>query len=186
MSARSASVLVLSLMLAGCAAAPPRGSANLAGGAWNDGAWTPAAAADDDGHGLGRRLLFYIPNRVFDVLDVVRARLRLGPGFAVGARATQAAGAQAGFYTALFVGVPGPRLEPEINWPFGAEAVAKAGATVLGADATLGTDGVAYGYGEVGAGFQLAFLGVDLGVDVWEVVDLAAGLLTFDVVGDDY
>ncbi len=182
---RAAAILLPVLLLAGCAALAPRVTSVADDDAPAAVALT-AAADDDEGHSLGRRLLFYIPNRIFDVLDVVRARLRVGPGFAVGVRATQLAGAQVGFYTALWVGVPGPRLEPEINWPFGAEAVAKAGATVVGVDVAPGTEGVAYGYGEIGAGFHLAFLGLDVGVDVWEVVDLVAGLLTFDVVGDDF
>jgi hypothetical protein len=192
LSSRATCVLVLSLLLAGCAAAPSRGPKDSwSGGAWNGGAWSPATASSLDGdegsssHGLGHRLLLYIPNRIFDVLDIVRARVRVGPGFAIGVRATQLAAAEAGFYSAFFVGVPGPRLQPEINWPFGVEAVAKAGATIVGADVSAGTDGVAYGYGEIGLGFQAAIVGLDVGVDVWEVVDLVVGLLTFNVVDDD-
>ena len=37
-------------------------------------------------HGFGHKLLFYIPNRVLDVFDFVRLRVRVGPGLAVGAR----------------------------------------------------------------------------------------------------
>lgn len=191
MLARCTSLVVLSLLLAGCASAP---ASRAPAGAWDDGAWAPAPVAasldEDEGggssHGIGHRLLLWIPNRVFDVLDIVRARVRVGPGFAIGARATQVLGAEAGFYSAVWVGVPGPRLTPEINWPVGVEAVAKAGATIVGADATVGADaGVAYGYGEIGVGFQAAIVGLDLGVDVVEVADLVVGLLTFDITGDD-
>lgn len=190
MLARCTSIVVLSLLLAGCASAP---ASRAPAGAWDDGAWTPAPVTaslhEDEGggssHGIGHRLLLWIPNRVFDVLDIVRARVRLGPGFAVSVHATQALGAQAGFYSAVWVGVPGPRLEPEINWPLGVETVAKAGATIVGADASVGNDGVPYGYGEVEFGLQAALVGFDVGVDVVEVLDLVVGILTFDITGDD-
>jgi len=34
-------------------------------------------------------IICYIPNRVFDILDIVRLRLRVGPGISVGVRATK-------------------------------------------------------------------------------------------------
>ena len=44
----------------------------------------PAPQEKTEAKGLGHRLLFYLPNRVLDLLNVVRARVRIGPGLAVG------------------------------------------------------------------------------------------------------
>ncbi len=132
--------------------------------------------------GIGHRILFYIPNRAFDVFDIVRARIRVGPGIAVDARVTKYGDVFAGGYTSFFVGIPGPRTKPRIPWPVGIESRAGVGVTAI-ADATvLGPD---YGYGEVGAGFQALFLGVDVGVDPVEALDLVLGFLFIDLTGDD-
>ena len=104
-------------------------------------------------HGAWHTALLYIPNRIFDVLDIVRARVRVGPGIAVGARATEYADVFAGTYASIFVGIPGPRGEPEINWPFGLES--NTGVEVSVADATTGA-GASPNYGdfEFGVGLQ--------------------------------
>ena len=52
---------------------------------------------------VGHKILFYLPNRVLDLLDVVRARVRIGPGIAVGARATEFVDVFLGSYTSLYV-----------------------------------------------------------------------------------
>jgi hypothetical protein len=129
--------------------------------------------------------LMYIPNRLFDVLDMVRLRARVGPGFALSARATEAVDATLGGYTSLYVGLPGPRGKPRIPWPFGIENFAGVEVSVVGAG---DEDRFEPGYGalEVGAGTQLLLLGVDVGVDPLEVVDLALGFLTIDIGKDDY
>ncbi len=142
-----------------------------------------AQEEEESGSVVGAVLL-YIPNRIFDVLDVVRLRVRVGPGFALGARATEFADVFLGAYTSVFVGIPGPRGEPEINWPFGIES--RAGAEVSLADVSTGA-GTApdYGWLECGRGGQLLILGLDVGVDPWEAVDLLCGIVTFDPEGDD-
>lgn len=137
---------------------------------------------DEEHHGVVHTVLLYIPNRIFDVLDIVRARLRVGPGFAIGARATEFADVYLGAYASVWVGLPGPRGEPEINWPFGLES--KTGAEVSVADASV-EGGVHYGMLECGFGGQLAIIGFDLGVDVFEVADFATGLVTIDISHDD-
>ena len=139
--------------------------------------------SEPSGKSFGHRVLFYIPNRIFDVFDLVRARVRVGPGLAVGARVTKYGDLYAGGYTTLFVGVHGPRTKPSIPWPIGFEARAGIKATSL---ADVASEGPAYGYGEVGAGFQAAIVGVDVGVDVVEVLDLILGLFFVDITGDDF
>jgi hypothetical protein len=43
-----------------------------------------------------------------------------------------------------------------------------------------------YGPTEVGLGFQAAILGLDLGIEPWDFVDLALGLVLLDPNGDDF
>jgi hypothetical protein len=142
-----------------------------------------ATQPEPSGRSFGRRLLFYVPNRIFDVFDLVRARLRVGPGFAVDARVTKYGDLYAGAYTTLFVGIHGPRTKPRIPWPIGFEARAGIKGTSL---ADVATEGPAYGYGEVGAGFQAAIVGLDIGVDAVEILDLVLGFFFIDLTGDDF
>ncbi len=139
--------------------------------------------AKSSGKSFGHRLLFYIPNRIFDIFDVARARVRVGPGFAVDARVTRYGDLYAGGYSTLFVGLHGPRTKPSIPWPAGFESRAGIKATSV-ADAA--TKGPLYGYGEVGVGFQAAILGIDIGVDPVEILDLLLGFFFIDLAGDDF
>jgi len=139
---------------------------------------TPAPAVSKS---LGHKLVFYLPNRAFDVFDFVRARLRVGPGLAVGARATRALEVGAGAHASVWGGIRGPRGEPRIPWPIGADA--RAGVKVgVGPDA----GGAYYGATEVGFGFQAVIIGLTFGVDPLEVVDLLGGFVLWDPIGDDY
>jgi hypothetical protein len=142
-----------------------------------------AGEAEASGKSFGHRVLFYIPNRIFDVFDLVRARVRMGPGLAVDARVTRYGDLYVGGYSTLFVGIHGPRTKPRIPWPIGFEARAGIKATSL---ADVATEGPAYGYGEVGVGFQAAIVGVDVGADVVEVLDLVLGFFFIDLTGDDF
>jgi hypothetical protein len=136
--------------------------------------------------GLGRRvgyaLATWIPNRVLDVFDIARARVRFGPGAASSFRFTRPVSGVAGSWSALWLGLPGPRGEPTPSWPIGFEdyPAPPPGFADSGGSAPY------YGPGEIGAGFQLGFIGLDVGVDPVEAVDLAAGLFFYDVLGDDF
>jgi hypothetical protein len=143
-------------------------------------------AQGEERHGIGHRLLFYLPNRVFDLLDVVRARVRVGPGIAVGVRATELADVNLGAYTTLYAGLPGPRGKPRISLPVGMEVYAGAEVSVLDASTEESRFSPSYGPAEVGLGFQAAILGLDLGVEPWDLLDLALGLVLLDPNGDDF
>lgn len=96
----------------------------------------PAARADDGGAvDVVHTIVFYIPNRVFDLVDVVRVRARVGPGVAGGVRATEAADLYFGSYTSVYAGLPGPRMGREIPLPAGLES--KSGVEASLADPTL-------------------------------------------------
>ena len=139
---------------------------------------------EEEGHSVGHILLWYIPNRLFDVLDIVRLRVRVGPGMAIGARVTKLTEVYLGSYTGIYAGLPGPRGRKLPRLPVGLES--RTGVAVSLADASTGL-GFApkYGYTECGLGFQLAFIGLDVGVDPMEVVDVALGLVTIDICKDD-
>jgi hypothetical protein len=129
--------------------------------------------------------LMYLPNRVFDVLDIVRLRLRVGPGFAAGFRVTKPLSLYAGAYMSVYAGLPGPRQRTKIPWPVGLESHSGIGASLLDF-APDGRGGPQYSPTEVEIGGQLLILGIDVGVDAYEVFDLLAGLILFDPRNDDF
>jgi len=140
---------------------------------------------EDTGHSFGHMLLLYIPNRVLDVFDFIRLRVRVGPGLAVGVRATKPLTLSIGGYTSIFAGLPGPRLKPTVSLPFGIENYA--GVEVSVADATAqGKFGPNYSNTEIGVSVHPVIFGFDICVDPLEVVDLALGFLFIDIRGDDF
>jgi hypothetical protein len=146
----------------------------------------PAEAEKAEPKGIGHRLLFWIPNRLFDVLDLVRLRARVGPGFAISARATELLDVTMGGYASVFVGLPGPRGKPRIPWPAGLENLAGIEVSVLDITNEGGRFAPDYGPAEVGAGLQLILVGVDVGVEPLDLLDLAAGIILLDPRGDDF
>lgn len=141
-----------------------------------------AAATDAQpaAKGLGHRLLWYLPNRIFDVFDLVRLRAEAGPGFAVGARATRPLSVFMGGYSVVWAGLPGPRMEPKLPLPVGFDSAGGVQVSVIGGQPAR------YGRLEVGALLQVLLLGLDIGVDPGEALDLAAGLFMIDLRGDDF
>jgi hypothetical protein len=141
--------------------------------------------AEDETPGVLHHILLYIPNRIFDVFDIVRARIRLGPGLAAGVRATRPVHVFAGTYVSFWVGLHGPRGEPSIPWPVGIESLT--GAEISLAEATVGGDAAPY-YGpvEFGVSLQALLVGFDIGFEPLEILDLLAGFLFIDLTGDDY
>ncbi len=142
------------------------------------------APAEQQGHSLAHKLVFYIPDRVLDVVDIVRLRVRVGPGVALGARATEVFSGYLGSYASVYAGLPGPRLKPTVKLPIGFESLSGVGVSV--ANATIsGGIGPDYSFTEFGVSAQLLIVGFDVGIDPWEIVDFATGLFTIDPRGDD-
>jgi len=133
----------------------------------------------------GDTILLYLPNRLFDLLDIVRLRVRGGPGFAVGVRATEAVDAQVGVYTSVFAGIPGPRARRRINLPVGLENYAGAEISAAAGSSDRGLTGPNYGTLEFGGGFQFGLLGLDVGVDPGELADFVTGFFLIELVEDD-
>ncbi len=148
------------------------------------GAEEPSEQEVNEGHGLVLGALLYVPNRVFDLLDIFRFRVRVGPGAAVSARVTSAVSLYLGSYATLFAGLPGPRLDPSVPLPVGLES--HNGATVSVVDATAdGGVGPDYSSTEVGLGAQILIVGFDFGIDPLEIIDFVTGILTIDIREDD-
>ena len=135
--------------------------------------------------GLGHRLLLYLPNRVLDVLDVVRVRVRIGPGLAISARATEWASVFLGGYTSAYVGLPGPRGRAELPGLCGREIETGVRLLVIG-ETTQGENSPRYAPDEVGVGAQIGILGADAGASPAELLDLVAGLFLIDLRNDDF
>jgi hypothetical protein len=131
-----------------------------------------------------RVLLAYLPNRLFDVLDLVRLRARVGPGVAVRARATEQIDVGIGSYASLFAGLPGPRCEVEVPLPVGLETYS--GVELVGDAEVSGGYSPEYAPTEIGVSAHVAVVGVDFGVDPVEVADLLAGFVLLDLRADDY
>ena len=144
-----------------------------------------ATETDKDRHGVMHTLLFYVPNRFLDVFDMVRARVRLGPGLAVGVRATEWADVHAGTYLSVYAGLPGPRQRKMPHLPFGVETLTGIEVSVadLATGAGLGPD---YSPTEIGLGFQALIVGIDIGIDPVEIVDLLGGFFLWDPRHDDF
>ena len=138
----------------------------------------------ETGLGIGHTLLMYIPNRLLDLLDIVRLRLRVGPGFGLGVRLTEFADVYLGAYASVWAGLPGARNRKTPRLPVGVES--KSGVEVGPADATLeGMVGPDYSTWEVGFDFQFILLGIAIGLEPYEALDFVLGLLTLDPKDDD-
>ncbi len=131
-------------------------------------------------------ILMYIPNRIFDVLDIVRARVRLGPGISVGARVTSIVTVFVGGHSTAYVGVPGPRGKPEVSLPFGLEDNSGPALAPTKEGEEQAAKRPYYGPMEIGAEAQAVIVGVSVGVEPLEAMDLLAGILFIDLKGDDF
>ncbi len=152
-------------MLAGVAAAEDRARERT----FAEHVWTVAA---------------YLPNRLFDLCDIARIHVRVGDGFAAGARVTRYLPVFVGDYQAIWFGLPGPRGRARLPIPAGAEGQKglEAGTVSLGSTSKA----PAYGVGEIGAGAMIYLIGFEVGVDPYELVDFLAGFATVDIASDDF
>jgi hypothetical protein len=144
----------------------------------------PQEEATFDGHSVLHQVVLYLPNRVFDLLDVFRIRAEVGPGLAAGVRATKVAQAYVGSHASIYAGLPGPRRKASIPIPVGLES--HNGVTVSVLDATVdGGIGPNYSPTEIGVSIHPLIFGVDVGVDPIEVLDFVVGLAGVDIKDDD-
>lgn len=173
--------LLMSIMVAGCATKPPA----IRHG--NEPAVMRARvepSRTSGSHSAGHQILWYIPNRVIDMVDIFRFRVRVGPGLSGNLRVTNLANIYGGRYHTAFIGLPGPRMGPELRYPAGLEQ--ERGLLFMGVDAT---DDLLYepGYSptECVVGAQLLCTGVEFGVDPVELGDFFCGFVLVDPRRDD-
>lgn len=142
------------------------------------------AAPTEPAHCLGHKILMYLPNRLLDLVDIFRCRLRAGPGLAADARVTIYAANFIGQYDAVYAGLPGPRRAPVLPLPVGREALK--GLLVMGVDATDATPYPPhYSDSEMTLGVHALLVGLDLGFDPVELGDFLTGWVMIDIAGDD-
>ena len=127
------------------------------------------------------KIIMYVPNRVLDLLDIFRVRLRVGPGLSAGVRATAPASFFLGSHKTVYAGLPGPRGGSMLPVPVGFESAR--GARVSLAD--MGGSNTHYDFFEVGFEVQLFIIGFNVGISPLEIADFATGLVCIDLVGDD-
>jgi hypothetical protein len=132
--------------------------------------------------GVVKSIVCYIPNRIFDLVDIVRLRGRVGPGISVGVRATRPLSAYLGLHSSIFVGLPGPRGKAKLPLPVGFDTRAGAQASVV--DASEGTP--YYDPLEVGLEFQILIVGANVGVGGFEILDFITGFFFIDLQDDDF
>ena len=141
-------------------------------------------ATADEGHSPIHKIVMFIPNVILDFVDVVRLRVRVGPGIAADVRATELASVFVGSYGSVYAGLPGPRNRRRPKLPIGLES--RSGVQVSVADATAeGNIGPDYGPAEIGVGVHLLIVGVDVGVEPLELLDFVTGLVFIDLRNDD-
>lgn len=143
-----------------------------------------AAEPQQSEHSAAAGILLYLPNRLFDLLDIFRLRARVGPGIGISIRATEFVDIYAGTYIAFFAGLPGPRQVATPPIPVGMESLSGFELSVL--DLTVdGGLSPNYSDSELGLGLQLAVIGVDVGIDPVEIADFFTGLICIDIRQDD-
>jgi hypothetical protein len=126
-------------------------------------------------------VVMYIPNRVFDLMDIFRVRLRVGPGISAGVRITRPVSGYLGMHTTVYAGLPGPRGRRKIPWPVGGDVGVGAQASFI----DLSERTTYYDPLELGGEAQILLLGANVGIGVYEIFDFIAGFAFIDLVGDD-
>lgn len=136
-------------------------------------------AAPYNGQSVGNSLLdivlYYVPNRVLDAIDIGRVSIGVGSGFGFNVRATELAEIGYGRYSTTRFGMKG-RVMPVYD-----EKIDEAGIGLLGwVNGSLQRDP-----SEVGADLHLGVIGAQVAVSLVEAVDFVAGVALIDLQGDD-
>jgi hypothetical protein len=142
------------------------------------------SAEESHSPGIGHKLLFYIPNRARDLIDIIRLRLRVGPGLSAGVRATERLAFFGGKYRTAYIGLPGPRAPKKFVSPVGLESAK--GMVFAGVDATDNSKHPpGYSESEIAVGLQVLIAGGEAGIDFVEIADFFTGLILIDLRKDD-
>lgn len=141
-------------------------------------------SVEPETRGFWHQTLWYVPNRVLDLTDIFRIKVRAGPGVAANVRVTDYANFYWGFYNTAFLGLPGPRMGPELRSPLGREQ--ERGILIMGVDATDDLPHEPwYSPTEFNLGLHVLIVGAEVGFDPVELGDFLAGFLLYDIREDD-
>jgi len=134
--------------------------------------------------GFWHQAVWYVPNRALDLVDIFRVKLRAGPGLSANLRVTDYANFYWGSYDTAFIGLPGPRMGPELRSPIGWEE--ERGILLMGVDATDDMEHEPfYSPTDFIVGLHLLVVGAEVGFDPVELGDFFAGFLLYDLREDD-
>jgi hypothetical protein len=136
---------------------------------------------DEEGRSAVGTALLYIPNRIFDLVEVVRAGVNVGGGLGVDLRATWVAQAVVIHDTSVGIGFQGFRHLP---------ICARLGHSAMGAGPIrtpkLGLLDWPINDYDIRVEFFILVVGAHVALDLEAFFDFFAGLLTFDPSEDDF
>ncbi len=135
---------------------------------------------EDSGRGVGTELLLYLPNRLFDLLEVARLGVNVGPGFGIDAEVTRLARAAAVSRTSAGLGYQGLR-----HLPVMASAESWVGVGPVGIGAHLGPRWHR-STADVRLELHLLIVGAHAAIDLLAIADFLGGLVLLDPEGDDF
>ena len=135
----------------------------------------PPYAGQSTGSGLVDIILYYVPNRVLDLVDIGRVSIGIGCGWGFNVRATELLELGYGQYSTTRFGMKG-RVMPVYD-----EKIDEGGIGFLGyVNGCLQRDP-----SEIGADLHLGVIGAQAAVSLMEAVDFVTGFVLIDLQCDD-
>lgn len=154
------------------------------------------------------KIKWYFPNRILDSLDLIRLRIKMGPGVGGGIRLTKWLEIYGGVYKVIYVGFPGSRLGKHFRMPVGLESYNGFKIRGLNFELSSGTAnylkqpwhwekleiidqvmtgkvGPSYSSTSISVNLQLIIIGFDVGVNPEEFLDFIGGFVFWDPMKDD-
>jgi hypothetical protein len=120
-------------------------------------------------------ILYYVPNRVLDFVDIFRVNVGVGCGWGINVRLTELLEAGVGQYETTRFGMKGRVL------PVYEENINEGGIAILGyVNGCLQRDPT-----EIGADLHIAVIGAQAAVSLAEAADFITGIVLIDLQDDD-
>jgi len=157
----------------------------------------------DEESGILSKIIWYVPDRFFDMIDIFTIEVNVGPQFGAGVWVTRAAQMKAyggstfgyGYYQKKQIGYRGETSFEYGLGPLGAHVVSGARVGTGGFDSTVSSEYFALpsdkihqeyrDYWGVGGKAGILFIGFEIEIHPLEIGDFFAGLFTIDLLNDD-